>query len=651
MLPPSTKSSNIPMWSIVATPRFTSFLVCLSLFLLTTFNVVGQVSHGQMQNNVVCGETSNWEVIVSLEGTLQIETLPPGFFFDSYVGSTCDATFDPSNLSFEVTDVPCTITYSIYAECDAFRARDEEQGGDPDFVFKVGYLHNGNSVELDVTSVTAVPVLQLEEVSNGTPTDPSSTFSRTIRLCQDGLNSYIDDPVTVCFTNQAGITTNSVTLQDGGAGIALTVTNDCFTIDPADFTAAIDRNGMTTGLLPNRLEGSLSTVPGSTAECLFIDVVNTLDCFGPYAQTFESNWGCNGEDCALPETEQISSSLLPDVPKISVAGDIDWYPDGCFADHTILQELTFTNTGTGTATNIEFQMGPYTIPGYVSVNQNESYVMSSFTVDYGDGAGPQAVDTSYISEIGNPSTVWLQSACQDQLADFGIATSDLAYVVNIDLDAFDLPPGESMVIAFERFYCCRDICNNDPFYPGWHLGTFDNSCETASFTLTPKANSGGSITAEFKGTPEAPSDINDEDFFEMDFFSTNYYFARPDNIPVKFVHQLQLDCGLVYAGGASYSSANGEVAFPTNENFDAATGILDITYDLGFLADGKYRGGTLNIPLQGLCEPCGGGAKNITHKTYSVYGAGCDDECWRSIDCDDTVINLRSYFFGIKRRR
>lgn len=340
----------------------TTLKVFLSFALLfAASKQYAQISHGTLEDVVVCGESVEWEVISNAAGTLVIDQLPTGYFFDGLVSSDCGATLTSSNPPTFTVPAACSIIYSVHAECEAFIVRDENQGGDPNLNFSVSYSWNGTALPtIDITAETNAPELKLEMINNGSPASPYTSFMRRVRVCNDGLDSYIDYPLEVCFDNGADLLLNNVFLDDGASGIPLVISGtNCVSVSPAQFQFALDRNNAAAGMDPSRLEGSSSTA-GGNAECLFFDlelVLNSCDQNGDFVQDISTNWGCNGQSCALDTELSANANISFDVPNLSISGDLE-PGDGCNNEHLLTEIITITNSGNGGADNVVIHIKP-----------------------------------------------------------------------------------------------------------------------------------------------------------------------------------------------------------------------------------------------------------------------------------------------------
>ena len=617
--------NKIGKFQTIVNTTIVRFFYTLVLLFIAITNYA-QISHGTLEDVVVCGETVEWEVITSGAGTLIIDELPPGYFFDGMIGSTCGATLTSSSPpTFTVTSA-CTITYAVHAECQAFIVRDEAQGGDPNMNFSVSYIWNGTSLpSISLTAETNAPELKLEMVTNGSPASPFTSFNRRVRVCNDGLDSYMNLPLEVCFDNGADLLLNTVFLDDGIGGIALPIdANNCITISPAQFQFALDRNGGSTGTDPSKFEGSSSTNTSATAECLFLDLdltLNSCAANGDFTQLINTNWGCNAEECALPAELSANANISFDVPNLTMTGDLE-PGDGCNMEHLFTEVLTITNSGNGGADNVVIHIKP-------SWNFNALMAFDIGNIIFDDGINPPSIITGTVTNSPTYSYHGSLGDCPQKFTDLGGVTPAIAFDVALS-DIIE--PGQTITLRVPLFLCCVNDCVQSAAWDRFE-GDINatNTCNTANF-YTPLRLLQNWFHGRLRSSPVFEPDMNDGDTqtinLDVTDISLDNYFPNYgwENRPF---YKIDFPCGMIYGGNARVVTNSGAISIPETVNWDPVTGELYMEWDypLNSGAAINWRGGKVEFDVTGDCSVCGGGAKSFALEEGFILGTDCTEYC------------------------
>jgi len=432
-------------------------MTIMSFCFFYTTQLVAQVSNGTMGDVVVCGGISNWEVEVEQSGTLVIQDLPPGFTFEGLVTSDCGVIM--TNISPPTFNVPgaCIITYSVSADCDAYKARDPQQGGDPNFSFAVDYTFNNVPISLDLISETNSPQLTVELSADVNSPNPYEPFIRVIRVCQDGLDAYIDDPIEVCTSLGANVAILGAALQTSGGSIPLTLnSSNCMTINTSQFQHALNRQENGVGDFSDLLEGSDPNDNNSTAECLYVEFelqLESCDVNADFSQEITSTWGCNGDVCALPSVFNINSNVSNGIPFLEMEYKSD-EDEGCINESFRLNKVFITNSGTGPAANVVFNMTNMR-EGLEHWYFNSTFDVGSVYILNADGS-QTPIDTDP-GRITNYTIRGSQPECHDRFDALGGVEQSTSFETVLPIT---IEPGQTITIVVPQFLCCESSCHS-----------------------------------------------------------------------------------------------------------------------------------------------------------------------------------------------
>ena len=636
----------------------------ITIFLLVFYLALNaQVTNGNMEDVVVCGESVEWEVITTGAGTLIIDDLPPGFTFVALVGSDCGATLSSSSPPTFSVPSACVITYSVEANCETFRVRDDAQGGNSSLVFQVDYIFNGNNIApQDVTAETNVPELQIELIQNGTPVAPFTSFTRSFRICNDGLDSYMIDSLEICFENGADIQWNSVTLDDGASGIPLTVTGNCVIISPAQYQFAKDRSNMSSGTDPARFEGGSSNNNALNAECMYLDlelVLNSCEVTPDFEQIIKTNWGCNGEKCALEKTLSVSSNISQETPDLRISADLD-VGDGCNNAHLFTDTIYVENVGTGAANNVFLRI-------------EERYLKNTlWTFDAGSILLDDGINPPYPLNVINTEASTMTyagtngSECLQNFTDLGGVDPVRAFEVNLPIQ---IEAGQELKIIVPMYFCCVRECVENAGWDRWEADVdYSNFCGTTTFSI-PKKIIQNYFHARNRTSPVLDPDFNDSDtgeiILDVTDFSFDSYYPRY-NWQTRPFYEFTFPCGFIFDGNAAITLNDGFILAPDSLNWDPITGLLfmDWVHPFSHGNASNWLGGQVKVGIIADCAPCGGGTQSFEVEQGYRIGIGCAEGCkigscygfttnlhcsncaWTGITADSYEIARTSYGFA-----
>jgi len=581
---------------------------------------------------VVCGESQVIEVVVTgpfTGGDLTV-TLPSGY---NYVG---DAAFNSGCATNSIPDpdvpvflvaalapaVSCTLSYEVVLDCDAFRAIDETQGGDGDFLFIINYeLDGGTTGASAPTIMTQAPKLNVDIVTNGSPSPPGVNFTRTIRICQDGSDAYIDDPLMVGNDLPVGLMINSVTVQGGSSFMPDAM--GMLVIPTTEFPFSKTRSGAA-GNGDQLLNGSDSNDPASMAECIYLDYDMVLQCSNvDLVHRIITNWGCNAEKCAIADTTSLSTVAQIGTPILSREVKLD--DNTCFAEGPVLDTLVFTNTGNGDATDIELQIGLTSSGSNYTPNVQTGLDAEGVVVSLNNGAFLPADIT-----VQSTMTAAAMNNCNGSLG----PANDNRFLLNIP----ELKVGEKISIIVPKYHCCRNTCQTTYYYHWNYIGTMQNACGEGDFVI-PIDRVGTTTYVRLDHSPTLPSDVFDGDCFSVNYFTATSGFAGEyvNDENARAYLTINLPCTLIYDNFTWVKRDGMTTMDPLSVNYDPMTG------DLVFEFEGReltsYNDGvsvfksSLDLDLKVDCSVCGGGSQNITYAWTFEPDATCSTLCTRKTEC------------------
>jgi len=599
--------------------------VLIVIFVAFTITVDAQVTNGAMEDIVTCGDPVEWSLITTGEGTVVIRSLPPGVEFVNYIGANCNISVVSSSPPTFYVASACTIRYSVAATCESYRVRDPEQGGNPNEIFKVQYNWNGNNlVPQDIASEINAPELNFEVVENGSPATPFEDFQRVVRVCNDGLDSYIKNPLELCFENGSDLLLQEVRLDDGAAGIVLNVVGDCVTITVNQFQHARDRNNISSGSNPNQLEGSNSSNSSITGECITLNLTINLDSCEPdgeFTQNIMTNWGCDGEACAIAEFIPINANISDAIPYLNIVSKIS-PGDGCNLDHMFSNTFTIRNTGQGAATNVMVHIEPVG-----NFNTLWAFDINRMLLDDGTNA-PYSIAATTDRQSTFISAYTDTEFCFSKFAEYGGTDPAVSFDFTLPIS---LEPGQSIDVIVPMFFCCPKSCRQASYFYRWQGSmTYSNSCGSASYNLPNKLLQNW-FAARMRSTPTYESNINDLERNNVTLNINDFYLFYYDRYgwDIKPYFEITLPCGLNYVPGAVVLDKNDVVNTPSLELYDPITRVLRLEWEYPFQVSGfrDWKGGKLSFDYESDCSVCGGGSKRIQVKEGYILGTDCEEFC------------------------
>lgn len=438
---------------------------------------------------------------------------------------------DNTGLLFTANNLPVGETLSF---CIATEARMEAISYQLDgniFRNNVIVNHNGGSEE-NLSSAYNILYAALS-ITNISPTSQSvnsgDSFTRSITIANAGYGKLNEFQLT--DTHEAG-----VELIDVNIG-TINATADVVNFSATDFT--------TIG------NGDAYFDLGET-----IVLTETFIASGCVEQTISSTitnkWGCD----VLEETSSNSyahASISLKTPNISSAANSNL--ESCFgSDEASQQEIILTNGGQGIAKQLQLDIYKSTGGDY-----NEDIFsridLSSITYKFGLSGTPVNIAPSASYTTRNDGDY----SC--------LGSNPIGRVV---LDLPDLAAGEIIVVNWDTYHCCINVCNGDK-NQGWkYQYDYEDACAENSYSSTKTGeNTNNDVMSLFT---ESPSDITDGESKEYTFIVSSLTNDQPQGEGAHYEFVFDLPAGLVWDG------ATEDLSFHSGPNEWTA---MSIDYDNG----------------------------------------------------------------------
>lgn len=595
---------------------FFKSVVCFFLFLLIyQYQAFAQGYMVTMSSTVpnditICGSEKSFSVQIYnpspnlLTGIVLTVTMPSGMYY--ITGSITGATeYNISNLSapqFALTDLPTltsrNLTFNASAGCDimSFLAA----GNPAQNHLRIDYLANGHpfyDTHTTFTYVVKQPNLSITSVTNQSYSGQvGDNFQRCITITNGGLGELS----TFIFRDQHG---NGLVVNATDKGNRITQGNtEIITLSGADFATIGNGN-------------SLFESGESITICENITVTNCISVLS----TFIAEWGCHNQICQYSTSS--ANVVFPNLtPHLTVSHQPS--QSACYGmNQPNQQQLTITNTGLGTATQVAFTIFQSTGTTYHSAMT--SYIdANSFT--YQIGSGP--VVSVNVTVTGTNAAY----GCMGGIPRPG------RVVVNLP----DIPGGQTVYLRWNTYSCCHDYCSGNSPHAGtnngWsYQGSYSNICQNNYVVPITYARGYSQLYADLTNNG-SPGTISSGQRLTYRFLFSNDINSYTSTSAREWRFVVTMPPCVTYAGNAQIVAQNGTTTWnPTSAIVAGNTLTISFTGNQPF----NRINGDLRFDLVANCGGgCTGGPGTLRIESFFVSDPGC--ACVHRLSCYNLPLNV-----------
>jgi gliding motility-associated-like protein len=529
-------------------------------------------------------------------------TMPDGILYEpgSIQGGTEFNITDLSNPVFELSDLPTlnklSVEFEASVSCDiiAFVA-----GGNlTENLVHVDY-NTGNFTTYDehTTGLYSIrqPNLSITSVSNQTYSGSvGDVFTRCITISNGGLGSLSEFLFTENHGN--GIQINNV---DVGNWTNQGLTEEII-LSGADFTQI----------------GNNDTLFDSGEQIVICQTVEVVNCIS-VASDYEAGWGCFSQVCQFSNSS--ANVVFPNLtPNLSVSHTSSM--NSCLGPATPSpQSITLENIGQGDAVDVILDIFQANSANHTT-GLRSRIDENSFTIQFGSGP----VDPLTPSSTSNNAA----HSCLDP------NPKSRAF-----LDIPIIPAGETVVIRWNSYSCCRTTCgggNGGRDINGWKFtGSYSNICENDYSIATRLGRNDSRLYGDLanNGSPASMSAGQTEEF---SFVHTNYGNSYPAGPGRHWKYVVTLPPCVVYAGNMRIVNRNGVSvwnASSVTSNGNQITAIFNGSHPWTL-----YQS-ELNFDLTVDCNSCAsGGSGNVQVESFYVPNGSCG--CDVAVGCQNSQLSV-----------
>ncbi len=571
---------------------FASILMCGLAFTQTSGQECNQIASGiplvmcsELPNDInVCEEEKTMRFTIENTTTFQAQNILADIAMqlgiEYVVGSVTGATeSDISNLSAPVFSVP------------------NIAGGSAPYEITIRFKVNCNVFD-NPPATQYRNIITLDYTANSTPstsTHTSKSFSvqepalSIIKITNQEYPGAIGDVFQRCvtITNQGlGYLTNFTLTENHGTDIVITgvdlnnITSQSASFMTLNFGAAeIMAGGDSDGVFEN----------GDTLR--FCETVR-IDACGSTASTYQTSWGCNGDDCQAKQGggNESANVIFPGtIPNVEPS--IESFQVQCL-DSNNSHTLKLKNDGLGEAQ--DFRLDIYTAYGHPSSTANNSFSngynqffdTNTLEVRINGVVQPFTIDSLYISN----STY--NDGC-------GVVNPVQGFVLNLP----NLPAGDSLEVDFEIVYCDKEgDCYRD-LYDAWaYKYSYRSVCDD-QYNVGPN---GGDIRTYIRWdavTDAAPANFQDGETKRVSFLTNGFTFGKfPNNGLSKWIINISKNsCFSLVGGNITVNNQLGTSQWISDyvEEYDSVI-VAHFNGPRPFNPDG----GNIEFFLQASCSDC-----------------------------------------------
>ncbi len=542
----------------------------------------------------------NPETPVTATNLSLVYSLPNTIEYVSYIPSANIISVDDSDISalvFNLSDLAYqgSSTVQILARAKCGANGESELYSQLTANYQINGVPNSDvGVGENLIGVVKKPSVQFAGVTNMVQNNGliGQSFSRSYSVTNTGILSALEK-----FTFES-------TMEEGVSFVSLLV-------DGIEVTPAIDGN--TISYEVNKLLRNLDNYPND--EAIIEEVIMVNACTNPnVGSTSFVRWGCDNATC---EQEDLFPNIQTPVgiPAVVATLGVADLP-ACWSEMA-KGRITLTNNGTGTATNIQYNL----------LNDMEDYnnnyiVESSFTIQK-EGEAVQAL------MLDSATGAYSGPHCY---SGGGIINTEFAFTIDF------MQPGETFYVDFDFERCVlinpNPACNNKQWFEVWESeGTFGGTCnfETATMPMLEFNAEAFHWTASL---PDAPLDMDDGDEGTFEINYTNAYLQGfTDDGTGHVAVEIDIPLGLCLPGTNDFAMIHGvnTKTLPTSVEIDDDNGLISLQFP-----PQSYVNNRILFDVVACCNALGGvssGWQNVTAQTFFESSDNCTSSNLHTLHC------------------
>ncbi|WP_070137613.1 FG-GAP-like repeat-containing protein [Crocinitomix algicola] len=492
------------------------------------------------------------------------------------------------NLQFSLDDIPVgdSVTFRIKYTAKIPAVNFQKSGG----VFRnqVNLIHDAG-VEFNESDSYNIlfPALNIINLSPTSQTVVSGdTTTRSYEVLNAGFGRT--DEVYIVDVFSAG-----ASLLEVNAG---TLSGDTLYLNSDDFLSVGNGDGFL-----DHTESIVLTEKIVTSSCVDITSSSTLKTF----------WGCEDE---WDISSNVYAHVSVDFQSPSLTLTALNQADGCFgADLGDEQTLVIVNTGDGYASNISLDVFKSSGDGmdetiYARIEE------ASFKIREGWLNSPEEITP----ELIYPTTA------DDSYACLGVSPTG-----RVILNLPNIAPGDSLIVTWEMFSCCIDVCENWKIQ-GWKaIVDYSDICEFTDYNGNVL---GQEINEQYMTVfTETPTEISNESLETYNFTISSFKNTLPSTGNSRYIVSFELENGLVYESLAFTS--NGALWEPESITYTEEVNLVEAVFNIPepFILPKSE----INLTLSGLCGTPGW--KEISMSVAYDADYSCESDCLVPLICDEVV--------------
>jgi len=457
-----------------------------------------------------------------------------------------------------------------------------------------------NSVPFDIEK----PALSILNISPSSVTDTlGGSFSRCVEIVNGGIG-----PLS---TFQFAIQVDTARLQYSN-----------FAISPSTAIAPVysgDSIIFTFGASEISLVGDNDTLleQNEVIEICYDVLIQSCE---DIPSTMIAYWGCNQEFCEVA-TANANVIIQDAAPVLSITRSFE--PNTCYGAGVSTAKLIVTNTGSGPATNVEFEI-------WIGYNTGPNNGLFS------------AIDTSNIMWVDTAG-----NATQLSATNILIGTSTGTYacrgpnpVLRATVTVPFMDIGEQDTLIFTMNDCCKNTCpGTGRTQRSEYRYSYQGVCDTLTFRGGPANVSSGTEGGVTSFAANGPSDLNPGDTAQYCIEHSRFRFFR--GAPGGYAYlDLVLPPNLNFVNGSNalfFEDQQGDLWNSSNITIigDTVRGRFNFPITGGVSLEKVNLKFSLTTNCAGTCD---GGIESILYNLYQVPDTSCS--CLKAISCFDFDVKV-----------